>query len=261
MKTHVPASISFQFSARRGFSLVELLTVIAVIGILAGILIPVVGRVRDSAKTSACSSNLRQLGMAAQLYSADNRGRLLPIFEGTSSALGRSWRVLVADYLGETISKDAVFSCPADPFGGYLETTRGLLPASYGVNPITATPTFHAASLHDYVTEGRGARTSAIVKPARTIFITDLGRPSNQGQAPSEWNEDGRSASSGSFGYARFPHGASFTSGDPWNVYPRHGGGRKTNAVFHDGHVETLDFEKDILAHAPNSAACLYDNN
>jgi prepilin-type processing-associated H-X9-DG protein/prepilin-type N-terminal cleavage/methylation domain-containing protein len=58
------------------FTLVELLTVIAVIGILAAILIPTVGRVRSAARASQCISNLRQTGAATNLFVNENRGRL-----------------------------------------------------------------------------------------------------------------------------------------------------------------------------------------
>lgn len=65
-------------SGNKGFTLIELLTVIAIIGILASILIPVVGKVRESAKLAACTSNLRQLGLGIHLYAADHDERTPP---------------------------------------------------------------------------------------------------------------------------------------------------------------------------------------
>lgn len=56
---------------RRGFTLIELLVVIAIIAILAGILFPVFAKARERAFTATCTSNIRQLGMAFQMYAND----------------------------------------------------------------------------------------------------------------------------------------------------------------------------------------------
>jgi prepilin-type N-terminal cleavage/methylation domain-containing protein len=59
-----------------GFSLIELLTVIAILGILAAIIIPTVGKARETAQRAVDASNLRELGKAALIYAADNRDAL-----------------------------------------------------------------------------------------------------------------------------------------------------------------------------------------
>lgn len=69
-----------------GFTLIELLTVIAIIGILAAIIIPTVGEVRKTAKAAVCKSNLRQMGMAFNLYANANNG-----FLPAPRAIGGDW--------------------------------------------------------------------------------------------------------------------------------------------------------------------------
>lgn len=123
----------------RAFTLIELLTVIAIIGILASILIPVVGRVRESAKVAKCQSNLRQLGLGVHLYAADHNSRTPPHFtandpsdvvceNGVLLSNGRVFGQLVHEDIGGR-SKNAyidawdILYCPSVPEETYALTS------------------------------------------------------------------------------------------------------------------------------------------
>jgi prepilin-type N-terminal cleavage/methylation domain-containing protein len=123
---------------KRGYTMTELLIVIAIIAIMAAMLLPVIHRVRASARRASCMSNLRQLGLAVLEYAEDSDGRL-PSYMVSTAAPPPSGRPASGQWYWNEIvyayhKNAALFYCPsgapsgspwAGQYGANMQVLRG----------------------------------------------------------------------------------------------------------------------------------------
>jgi prepilin-type N-terminal cleavage/methylation domain-containing protein/prepilin-type processing-associated H-X9-DG protein len=144
---------------RSGFTLVELLVVMGILGVLAAILLATLAQVRESGRRAGCTSNLRQIGIALRMYVDDYDGGFpVPPLEGTFDEEGdddedesyeedTDWEDVLQPYL----SNEPIFRCPSDP------SHPEFFDMSYTLNAAFAL----------------GLYESAVHYPSRTIIVAD----------------------------------------------------------------------------------------
>lgn len=247
-------------SRSRAFTLIELLTVIAIIGVLAAIIIGSVSKIRDAARRSTCVSNLRQIGAAFPLYAADNKGlypaprqATYPYPGGASytkanpppgvNPSGDNWQVEISRYIlrdqnyiwdvKDIYGQANIAHCPTyDLFfntGAKMSSQNNISTAGYGMNLNMNVGGMNYGGGTWGLENTRRFRAAAITNPSRTVLVGDSAEFFIN--VSTAWT----TASNYLDGYS---------NGAP----KRHGS--TANYLFGDGHVETLTPEAAIKASA-----------
>lgn len=202
------------------FTLIELLTTMAILAILASILLPVFAQARNAAQRSVCISNHKQLSLALLAYTDDNQGVFPGYVQDTWYRMGDDtpiWSGMIQPYL----KSQGVFTCPranrASKFGGFWGD-RGWLSLGYNTN----------FGLWIYGGEPLRVNQSAMDKPSRNVLLADSVPGSHnegyRGYITNAWNPR-----EGACGVSTVINGTGATLTD------RHEGG--ANVTLADGHT------------------------
>ena len=211
------------------FTLVELLVVISIIGLLAGLAVPAINGGLKSAKAGACLSNLHQIGVATMAFAADNSFKLPNAGSGTSDM----WATQLATFISTgTKSKKSIFVCPGCE-KTVVEATGNDVAVTYGV---------HNGLMPK---GGTASNISSVVRSTEVILAGDVCQnPGNKGWSPFCIEQPSiiSSQSGGRGGSTDLNSPISFgtdsdNGNNPWLRY-RHSG--KVNVVMCDGHAEAI---------------------
>lgn len=144
-------TLVYRGSNGRAFTLIELLVVIAIIAVLASLLFPLLGRAKELGRRAHCTNNLRQIGLAVQLYRDDSQERpplyLVNPGKKTFGLPGGDRPYLEKGYLENT----NVFICQSD-------RTRGRIPIDLGweyFGDFTTSYAYHLGPWQQTTPEGK----------------------------------------------------------------------------------------------------------
>ena len=193
-----------------GFTLVELLVVIGIIGLLMAMLLPALSRSFQHARATQCSNNLRQLMLASLLYADANRGFFPPAHYLDPRATPPNSVNGAPLLLREFYSEAAVVRCPTEPEAINVRAVYGSL---YGITD--ELPEFASYSYNFYVYVNN--LTDPLTRPTKR---DTLRRPSDL--------------------ILLFDAAVGLGRGGPWEIIQARHPGPAFNAVFLDGHVEAV---------------------
>ena len=142
--------------SRDGFTLVELLVVIAIIAILAALLMPALAQGKARGKSAGCLNNLRQIGLATQMYADENESYPPAWVDSTTR-----WMDLIQPYLSK---KSGVYLCPADMQRIPVTWDTNIF-LSYGINTFRFGDQAHCFWY--------GVKGNAVPRPSGTIIFAD----------------------------------------------------------------------------------------
>ena len=174
------------FKINAGFTLLELLIVIAIIAMLAAMLLPALSRAKEASRAAACQGNLKQFAYGAIQYSGDYNDYTLTYTNASpfGSASNNSWYGTIGIYLalGSTptdialkfTTQNTIYVCPSHHWReGAYPNVRGYYGRGYGIN-------YHFASncLTDYFLDGGlHPKTSTVKYPSELIYFIESDNP------------------------------------------------------------------------------------
>jgi len=219
--------------ASDGFTLIELLVVISIIAILAAMLLPTVGLVRDIARAANCASNLRQLGLAFHAYADSFDGRFPPMCDAPNVAGQRDYRWYPnllddAGLIEVAVWKDRVYGNTTAGIWRCPSVTSAGLNFGGGYGVLENYP--HGCGYAD--APEPGIIRARVSRAATRLLLCDA--ENNQGSGPYRtWAAISCPLCQGGWADIRRPAA-------------RHGG-RSANVCFMDGHVGPVPYA-DLLA-------------